>query len=273
MIQNYYNYMFVPFLPPNCEKPPTLYTILESIVNPDVDLNDPAPEVKIKDLPSEGRAKIFNFDYPLSTHINKEDFEILILKHYLMRRINFNTVTAFRINLDAKLNEIMPMYNKMFDALDNWNIFNDGEITTRTGQDNTTTSNTNTRQNQSTNNSSNSLTNNSTTGDTSTSDRRHSDTPQNHITQVQDGEYVTDYDYDTTTSSGTDSSTSNGSSQSTTNESGTENNNGTDNKTYTETITRTPGDKIAIMKEMQENIKSIYTLIFDELDVLFYGLY
>lgn len=273
MIQNYYNYMFVPFLPPNCEKPPTLYTILESIVNPDVDLNDPAPEVKIKDLPREGRAKIFNFDYPLSTHINKEDFETLILKHYLMRRINFDTVTAFRINLDAKLNEIMPMYNKMFDALDNWNIFSDGEITTRTGQDNTTTSNTNTRQNQSTNNSSNSLTNNSTTGDTSTSDRRGSETPQDHLEEIRNGEYVTQYNYDTTTSSGTDSSTSNGSSQSTTNESGTENNNGTDNKTYTETITRTTGDKIAIMKEMQENIKSIYTLIFDELDVLFYGLY
>jgi hypothetical protein len=264
--------MFVPFLPPNCEKPPTLYTILESIVNPDVDLNEPAPDVKIKDLPREGRAKIFNFDYPLSTHINKENFEILILKHYLMRRINFDTVTAFRINLDAKLNEIMPMYNKMFDALDNWNIFSDGEITTRTGQDNTTTSNTNTRQNQSTNNSSNSLTNNSTTGDTSTSDRRGSETPQDHLEEIRNGEYVTQYNYDTTTSSGTDSSTSNGSSQSTTNESGTENNNGTDNKTYTETITRTPGDKISIMKEMQENIKSIYSLIYKELDCLFYSL-
>lgn len=265
MIQNYYNYMFMPFLPPNCDKPPTIYAILESIVNPEVDLNDPAPDVKIKDLPREGRAKIFNFDYPLSTHINKEDFEILILKHYMMRRINFDTVTAFRINLDAKLNEIMPMYNKMFDALDNWNIFTDGEVTTRTGQDATTT----TAQRQSTNNASNSLSNSSTTGDTSTSDRRYSDTPQNRLAEVRDGEYVTDYNYDTTTSSGTDSSTSSGTSQSTTNE----NDSGTDNKSYNETITRTPADKIAIMKEMQENIKSIYTLIFDELDVLFYGLY
>ena len=39
--------LIYPFLPPNCNKPPTIYTILESIVNPDVDLNEQAPEVKI----------------------------------------------------------------------------------------------------------------------------------------------------------------------------------------------------------------------------------
>ena len=45
----YYNglFMFYPFFPSNCNKPPTIYSILESIVNPEVDLNKPAPEVKI----------------------------------------------------------------------------------------------------------------------------------------------------------------------------------------------------------------------------------
>lgn len=66
MIFNYNNGYFlgVPFLPPNCQKPPTIYSILESIVNGNVDLNEPAPEVKIKDLAKEGRKTIFNFDYP-----------------------------------------------------------------------------------------------------------------------------------------------------------------------------------------------------------------
>ena len=41
---------------------------------------------------------------------------------------------------------------------------------------------------------------------------------------------------------------------------------------YEETITRTPADKISILKDMQTNIKNIYTMIFDELDVLFYGI-
>lgn len=254
-IDNNYFLLFPP-LPPNCSKPPTIYTILESIVNPDVDLNESAPEVKIKDLAKEGRSTIFNFDYPLSQYIEKEKFETMILNHFLQRRIGFETVTAFRIQLDVKLNEIMPLYNKMFNALDNWEIFNDGEVTTRTGSDNTTT--------QNTNNTSNSLSNQSTTSTTDTSDRRNSELPQNQLEDLRNGSYVTNYNYDTNTNNGQDNSTSQGTSQST--------NNGTDNKQYNETITRTPADKIAILKEMQENIKSIYTMIFKDLDCLFYQL-
>ena len=251
----YYNglFMFYPFLPPNCNKPPTLYSVLNSIVNGDKDEDE---YTKIKDLAKEGRSTIFNFDYPLSQYIEKEKFETMILNHFLQRRIGFETVTAFRIQLDVKLNEIMPLYNKMFNALDNWEIFNDGEVTTRTGTDNTTT--------QNTNNTSNSLTNQSTTSTTDVSDRRNSELPQNQLEDLRNGSYVTNYNYDTNTNNGQDNSTSQGTSQAT--------NNGTDNKQYNETITRTPADKIAILKEMQENIKSIYTMIFKDLECLFYQL-
>lgn len=254
----YYNglYMFYPFLPQNCNLPPTIYTILESIVNPDVDLNEPAPEVKIKDLAKAGRSTIFNFDYPLTSNITKEKFETMILNHFLQRRIGFETVTAFRIQLDVKLNEIMPLYNKMFDALENWEIFKDGEVTTRTGTDN--------RTSQSTNNTSNQLTNHSTTSTADISDRRNSELPQNQLEDLRNGSYVTNYNYDTNTTNGEDNSTSQGTSQAT--------NQGTDNNVYNETITRTPADKIAILKEMQENIKSIYTMIFKDLECLFYQL-
>lgn len=254
----YYNglFMFYPFLPPNCNLPPTIYTILESIVNPDVDLNEPSPEVKIKDLAKAGRSTIFNFDYPLTSNITKEKFETMILNHFLQRRIGFETVTAFRIQLDVKLNEIMPLYNKMFDALENWEIFNDGEVTTRTGTDN--------RTSESTNNTSNQLTNHSTTSTADISDRRNSELPQNQLEDLRNGSYVTNYNYDTNTNNGEDNSTSQGTSQAT--------NQGTDNNVYNETITRTPADKIAILKEMQENIKSIYTMIFKDLECLFYQL-
>lgn len=250
-------FMFYPvFLPPNCQKPPTIYAILESIVNPDVDLNDPSPEVKIKDLAKVGRTTIFNFDYPLTNNVSRETFETMILNHFLQRRIGFETVTAFRIQLDVKLNEIMPLYNKMFDALENWNIFNDGETTVRTGTDNRTT--------QNTNKTSNTLNNESTTNTTDTSDRRNSELPQNQLEDLRNGSYVTNYNYDTNTNSGNDSSKSNGTSEAT--------NNGTDNNEYNETIKRSPADKITILKEMQENIKSIYTMIFKDLDCLFYQL-
>lgn len=257
MIPCYNNYFwFYPFLPPNNNLPPTVYTILETIVNPDVDLNEPAPDVKIKDLAKVGRSTIFNFDYPLSSKVDKEKFECMILNHFLQRRIGFETVTAFRIQLDVKLNEIMPLYNKMFDALENWEIFNDGEVTTRTGKDN--------RTSESTNNTSNQMSNHSTTSTNDISDRRNSELPQSRLEDVRNGSYVTNYNYDTNTNNGEDNSTSQGTSQA--------QNNGTDVNEYNETIKRTPADKIAILKEMQENIKTIYSMIFKDLDCLFYQL-
>lgn len=210
-------------------KPPVLYFLLESIVNYGKD-----DKTKIKDLAKEGRAWIFNFDYPLTNKINKEDFEVNIINHYLTRRIGSETFTLFQINLNAKLNEIMPFYNKMFDSIDGIDLLND--VTTRTGNDNSNTSN--------------SLENNSTT----TSDKRYSDTPQNNLQNVKDGAYVTEYNFDTNI----DNSNSKGSSKNTRN--------------YTETITKSPSNKIDKLKTLQSEVKSIYTLIYKDLDDLFYGL-
>ena len=256
MIPYYNNYFwFYPFLPPNNNLPPTIYSILETIVNPDVDLNEPAPDVKIKDLAKAGRSTIFNFDYPLSSKVDKEKFECMILNHFLQRRIGFETVTAFRIQLDVKLNEIMPFYNKMFDALENWDIF-DGETMERTGKDD--------RKTENKNNTKNNLTNHSTTTANDTSDRRNSELPQSRLEDVRNGSYVTNYSYDTNNNNSEDNSNSEGTSEAT--------NNGTDVNEYNETIKRTSADKIAILKEMQENIKTIYSMIFKDLDCLFYQL-
>ena len=208
---------------PDYDIPPTLYRLLNSIVNYDAE-----DKTKIKDLASAGREEIFDFDYPLSTHVDKEDFEVMILNHFLMRRIGYDTMTAFKIALNVKMNEVMPIYNKMFDALDGWDIFNDGERVVETGE--------------------NSLTNETTTENTS--DRRYSDTPQQQLQNVKDGKYITDYNFDT--DNGSVSSESNGSDS--------------------RTITRTPSDKIKVYKEFIENKKSIMTMIFEDLDSLFYGL-
>ena len=208
---------------PDYNLPPTLYRLLNSIVNYDED-----EQTKIKNLASAGRTSIFDFEYPLSTHVDKEDFEVMILNHFLMRRIGYETLNAFKIALNVKMNEIMPMYNKLFDALDGWNIFTSGESVTETG--------------------SNSL--NNISSSSNISDRRYSDTPQQQLTNVQNGTYITDYNYDTDTGS-VSSSTS-----------------GSD----TRSITRTPADKIKVYKEFIENKKSIMTMIFEDLDPLFYGL-
>ena len=226
------------------EKPPTIYALLNSIVNfgkPDTE------KVKIKDLAKAGHAKIFDFDYPLTTNIKKEDFEVMILNKFLMRRIGFQTLTPFQIQLNVKLNEIMPIYNKMFDALENWNIFNDGETVTRTQDE--------TRKSKLDNTSNNNI--------EDISDRRYSDTPQNHLENIRDASYVTDYNYDTTTTKSNNTTISNNTTKS----------NGEDNNKIQEKIERTPANKIEIYKEFNENLQSIYSLIFKDLEELFYQIY
>lgn len=229
------------FIPMDYNIPPTLYSLMNSIVNYDREEDD---KVKIKNLPTYARDVIFDFTYPLSSNINREDFEVMILKKFMMYRIGYETLNAFKIALDVKLNEIMPIYNKMFDMLEGWDLFSDGERETRNVTDSRTTNSTNTTSG--TNTSSN------------TSDRRFSELPQNQLADLRNGTFVTDYNYDTT--NGTDIVSSNGS------------NNILDNGTLSETITRSPADKIKIYKEFIENRNSIYTMIFKDLSVLFYGL-
>ena len=247
MYDNYFRPLFYPIIPYTDERPPTVYTLLESIVNYGKD-----EKTKIKDLASIGRSTFFDFDYPLSDNITKEQFETMILNKFLMRRIGFDTLTAFKIQLNVKLNSIMPIYNKMFDSLENWNLFNDGETVTEEGTDQRATSNS----------TSNSLTNSSATHNSSVSDKRKSELPQDQLENLRDGSYVGEYNYDTDTADSTDNSTSNGSSTA----------NGTDNGNYSKEITRTPSDKISLYKEFQDNINSIYEMIFKDLDCLFYQL-
>lgn len=233
-------------------EPPTVYSILNSYVN---FAND--TPAKIKDLAKTGRAVFFDFEYPLTDNISKEDFECMILNKFMMRRIAYETVTAFKLQLNVKLNEIMPVYNKLFDALDGWEIFNDGETITRTNNVN--------RSGTDINSSTNSVNTSDSVTNSSTSDQRNSDTPQNALSDVTSGQYVTDYRKISDSGSTTGSSQSSGSSSSTTNTSGTE--------ATTETINRTPADKIRIYKEFIENRKGIYTMIFEDLEDLFYKIY
>lgn len=228
-------YLITPFIPTNCDLPQTLYSIMNSICNFEAE-----ERTTIYDLASGARSTIFDFDYPLSTHVSKEEFEILILKHFIMRRIGFDTPTAFKIALEVKLNEIMPRYNKLFDLLDGWNLFNDGETISRTTSDRGT----------------NTLNNTVNASNSSTSDRRNSNVPQNEIQDVRNGNYMTDYNYDTDASTGTTTSNSSGTNTNTTNE----------------IINRSPADKIKIYNEFIENKNNIYTMIFKDLDSLFYEL-
>jgi len=220
-------------------EPPTLYSLMNSIVN----YNNPNP-VKISELSKNARTTIFNFDYPLSSNVTKEEFEVMILNKFMQRRIGYQTFTSWQLQLNVKLNEIMPLYNKLFDSLDGWDLFNDGEQVTRDVTDNRVIDGTSTQIGSGTTNQ--------------TSDKRYSELPQNQITDVQNGTYLTTYNYDTDTGSTTQNSSTTTKSDDTGN--------------LKETIKRSPSDKIKIYQEFIQNKNNIYTMIFKDLDTLFYQI-
>lgn len=190
----------------NMQLPPTLYSLMNSIANFGKDEDE---RVNTYDLSKVARANIFDFDYNLTEHITKEEFETMILDHFIMRRIGFETLTMFKIQLKNKIKTIMPLYNKLFDSLDGWDLFNDGETITTTMENDSKTA--------------------------------FSDTPQNHIENINNTSYITDYTHNE----------SDGSS----------------------TSERTIGDKMSLYKEFITYKQNVFDLIFKDLECLFYGLY
>ena len=234
--------MIYPIWQQGNDLPPTLYSIMQSLVNYDTDVPS-----KIKDMWQKAREYIFNFDYVLTNNVSRETFEHNILNHYLMRRINYDTVTLFQIMLENKLSEILPKYNMLWDSLNGWDIFKSG-TTTREYTDNTTTSNTgnNTGENTGTTNTVNN------TG--------YSDTPQSNIADINSSEYLTEYTHnvvDNTITNNTSTTTSNS---------------GKSNKTINEVVTRTADNELDLLIKFQTEYNNIWTMLYADLDCLFYGL-
>ena len=290
----FYNFLYKPFIPPDYDIPPTIYALLNSYVN-----FNKSNKTKINNLAKEGRGLFFDFNYSLSNKLNKEDFETMILNHYMMNRIGYDTVTAFKLQLNVKINSILPMMNKLFDTLPDLSIF-DGESIISDSTDNRDISdNRNINDNKNITDNKN-LNNESTIKDDhyitdignthsnneNINDNRFSDEPQNQLEDVQDGSYVTNYTYNTSNENNQINETFNRNENTTknenqsTNEKYTRNENNTtndnlkrnDDNIHHEETFKTIGNKVEVLKMYQENLTSIYDLIFKELDDLFYSL-
>lgn len=238
--------MIYPIFQQGNDLPPTLYSILNSIVN-----FDSEEKVKISDLYIKGRIVIFDFDYNLSKNVSRETFEKNILNHYLMRRINFETVTLFKIMLENKLNEIMPKYNVLFDKLNEFDIFK-ANVHTRDYSESRNETNTNTAE----------LTSNLTVKSDSNNETGFSDTPQSNIEDIKNNKYLTEFTNNNNTSnsvnSGTTMNKGNG-----TNTSGIE---------ISETVTNSVDNEVDVLIRFQSDFNNIMTMIYKDLDCLFYGI-
>ena len=69
---------------------------------------------EVKDVISKSRSKIFDFDYPIFDPAYKPVLETKIITHFYTREICEETVGLWKLRLMAKMNEIMPYYNKLY---------------------------------------------------------------------------------------------------------------------------------------------------------------
>ena len=60
--------------------------------------------------------QVFDFDYPIFDTNYKPVLEKKILKHFYTREIGYETYGRWKLALDAKMNEIMPYYNKLYNS-------------------------------------------------------------------------------------------------------------------------------------------------------------
>lgn len=178
---------------------------------------------QISEIIKQARPKIFDFEYPIFDESYREILETKIIRHYYVCEIGMETFGLWKLYLESTMNEIMPYYNQLYESakIDFNPIYNvDYTIThkgtgssARTDNDNTTTKNI--TENTSTHDFTDktvidedttntdlrtrNLTTAETTENTGSNTRKnlYSDTPQNGLSDVQNGNYLTNATYET----------------------------------------------------------------------------
>lgn len=240
-------------------QPPSLLALLEMMVNQ-------SGSLKTSELVEKASSLIFDFNYPLSKEVTKSVFENQILSHFLTRRIGYETYTLWKINLENKLNDIMPKYNLMFNAISDWSIF-DGEQIDRTqhiadsGSVNDNGKSSNTTNTKSTSTGSN--------NNTEVTDNRFSDTPQQHLQNVQAGNLVSAYTYNTVTDNS--SSTAKADTEITSNSTNENGRSTTNDNNLDEHVIHKYNTSDNLIN-FQKEYNNIMTMIYSELECLFYQL-
>lgn len=91
-------------------------TSVRSICEVNSGLEESAGQASVNDIIANSRDKIFDFPYPIYDEEYRPVLESKILKHYYTREICAETVGRWKLFLDARMNEIMPYYNKLYES-------------------------------------------------------------------------------------------------------------------------------------------------------------
>lgn len=195
-------------------------------------------------------SKVFNFEYPIFDTYYKKVLETKILKHFYTREIGEETVGLWKLRLNAKLNEIMPYFNKLYESeLLKIEPLKTHELSKHHKGN---------EKDDFVNNGSGRTDGNSTDNNF----RLFSDTPQGSLNGVEEGNYLTDatHNSDSATNHSNYSNNVNGSN--------------TNENEYWETVSGFVGiNQSDLLLKYRKTFLNIDMQIINELDVLFMQLW
>lgn len=198
-------------------------------------LTESAGASKIDEIITKAAPVVFNFDWPIFDEAYRLGLEEKILRHYYTREIGEETVGLWKLRLEDRLNLVMPKYNQLYESAKlEFNPFYDVDYT---------------RQGTNSGEGTSSGTTNST------GNNMHSDTPQNGLESVLNGEYLSDADVSNAESSSSSQNSSSGEFQ--------------------ESIKgKMPGASYSrLLKEYRQTFLNIDRMVIDELNDLFMGVW
>jgi hypothetical protein len=215
--------------------------------------------------------KIFNFDFPMYDESYRTTFEEKLIRHFYFHEINITSIGRWKFMLREKLNLILPVYNKMYEAVA---IKYDPLIDTQMHEsytrknDLTSTSSNNTDGTQ---NVINNLTSDKTGTQSGTGSNVYSDLPQ---TTLHGGDYATNStqteDSATTKDTQKDNSTSNSTNNITQNSNANSNNTETYEHDNTGFSSRSQQE---LLMQYYEALRNVDEMVFNELRELFMLVY
>lgn len=194
---------------------------------------------RVEEIVTVAAPKIFDFEWPIFSESYRLELEKKILLAYYTREICEETVGLWKLRLRNKMNMIMPKYNQLYESAQlKFDPFNDVNYTRKGSNSGSGTS-----EDSSTN--------------TNSGKNLYSDTPQNGLTDVESGEYLTN----ATVTSGSGETSSNGRT--------------TSKGQFEENVNGKMGGSSysRLLSEYRETFLNIDEMVIGELNDLFMGLW
>lgn len=215
--------------------------------------------------------QIFNFDFPIYSESYRTEFEEKLVRHFYFHEINITSIGAWKFQLREKLNLIMPVYNKMYEAIA---IKYDPLIDTQMHESYTRENNLNansTSNTDGTQKAQSTTTSDKTGSQTGSGSNVYSDLPQ---TTLHGGDYATNSTQTEDTSTTKDTQKDDGTSNSTNTIKQSANSTSDNVETYTHDNTGfSSRSQQELLMKYYESLRNVDEMVFNELRELFMLIY